>query len=535
MVTDCKSLGTAYQKPLEEIKNRRVMKMFLDVSHLNLVFKHIPGVLNSTTDYRSRHPRDSWEATGEDDTQLRMRLGIRSIRAEEADLDPIDVRLENMASRASGDQDYQQMVQYIEQGTPVEEMDQDSELYAMNGERQFMGTVKMQNGFSLVVKDEEVIIPKGDRQAILEELHSTHLSSQGMKKLVRGKMTWPGMNKDIVKLYEGCNSCLINARSKPHKNNARCEVIPQSLELSFPGEKLVADFAQYGPNNLLIVKDRFSGLVRAYAMKDLTMKSATAGYLQWAHSYGFASEVRTDDGPGFRSQFSADLNKVGTRHINSSAYSPTSNGCAERGVGQVKSVLEKLGKKNVLKQELLNEIVFKINSHVSKETGSALERFFGRTMKTYLPELGKKSFDQAAAIKKRSDQQLAIAHKLGRRSADKFKTGDLVVCQNTTTGKWTVRGRIIKARSADDGSVRTFEIKTETGNVTLRNARHLRHQTKKKDVSFAMSEPRPDGAAESDSSGYDSSTSDTSHTAVTMPVPEPRRVSERLARKENRF
>merc|ERR1711895_363151 len=55
----CKKLGTAYQKPLEEIKNRRVMKMFLDVSHVNLVFKHIPGILNSTTDYRSRHPRDS--------------------------------------------------------------------------------------------------------------------------------------------------------------------------------------------------------------------------------------------------------------------------------------------------------------------------------------------------------------------------------------------------------------------------------------------------------------------------------------------
>ena len=84
-----------------------------------------------------------------------------------------------MAARAGGDQEYQQMVQYLEQGTPVEEMDQNSELYAMNGERQFMGTVKMPNGFSLVVKDEEVIIPKGDRQAILEELHSTHLSSQG--------------------------------------------------------------------------------------------------------------------------------------------------------------------------------------------------------------------------------------------------------------------------------------------------------------------------------------------------------------------
>ena len=123
VVTDCKSLGTAYQKPLEEIKNRRVMKMFLDCSHVNLVFKHIPGILNSTTDYRSRHPRDSWEATGEEDTQLRMRLGVRSVNAEAADLHPVDIRLENMAARASRDQEYQQMVQYLEQGTPVEEMD----------------------------------------------------------------------------------------------------------------------------------------------------------------------------------------------------------------------------------------------------------------------------------------------------------------------------------------------------------------------------------------------------------------------------
>ena len=80
VVTDCKSLGSSYQKPLEEITNRRVQKMFMDCQHVNLVFKHIPGVLNSTTDYRSRHPRDSWEATGEEDTQMRIRLGVRSVR-----------------------------------------------------------------------------------------------------------------------------------------------------------------------------------------------------------------------------------------------------------------------------------------------------------------------------------------------------------------------------------------------------------------------------------------------------------------------
>ena len=50
VITDCKSMGSTYAKPLEEISNRRIQKMFLDVSHVNLVFKHIPGVLNSTTE-----------------------------------------------------------------------------------------------------------------------------------------------------------------------------------------------------------------------------------------------------------------------------------------------------------------------------------------------------------------------------------------------------------------------------------------------------------------------------------------------------
>ena len=252
----------------------------------------------------------------------------------------------------------------------------------------------------------------------------------------------------------------------------------------------------------------------------------------WAHSYGLASEIRTDDGPGFRSEFTAAVNEVGTTHINSSAYNPSANGCAERGVGQIKSILEKLGKKNTLSQEFLNFVVFKMNSHESKDTGSALQRFFGRPVQTYIPSLIKKSFDQAAAIKRRSQEQLAIAQKLGRRSADVFKKDDLVVCQNSRTGKWTVRGRIIKTRTAEDGTVRTFEVKTESGTTTLRNARYIRHQTKKKDVRWAADgATKPDDAAEPDTSSSPGSSGRPGTDIVT----EQRRVSERLAARENRF
>ena len=102
-------------------------------------------------------------------------------------------------------------------------------------------------------------------------------------------------------------------------------------------------------------------------------------------------------------EFSEGCKTIPTNHIKSSAYKPASIGAAERGVGQIKSLLEKLGKKGLLTQDYLNMIVFKINSHVTRNQGSALMRFFGREVITYMPSLVKKRFDQAALIQKRSE------------------------------------------------------------------------------------------------------------------------------------
>ena len=97
----------------------------------------------------------------------------------------------------------------------------------------------------------------------------------------------------------------------------------------------------------------------------------------------------------------------------------------------------------------------------------------------------------------------------------------MVVAQNARTGKWTIRGKVTKARTAEDGTSRSFEVETETGKTTLRNSRHLRHQTKKMNVSFS---------AEVDSGNDDEASlqSDTSG-LVTNAVRGPGRVSARLA------
>ena len=92
--------------------------------------------------------------------------------------------------------------------------------------------------------------------------------------------------------------------------------------------------------------------------------------------------------------------------------------------------------------------------------------------------------DHAALIQKRSDHQMKVVKKLGRRLVDEFKIGDLVVAQNMSTSKWTIRGKVVEGRMAEDGTTRSFVVETEEGKTTLRNSRHLKHQTRKKNVRF---------------------------------------------------
>ena len=120
---------------------------------------------------------------------------------------------------------------------------------------------------------------------------------------------------------------------------------------------------------------------------------------------------------------------MGIRHCHSAAYNSQSNGAAERGVGQIKTLLQKMGRKGVMNQDELNKLVLKVNSHQTTGQSSVLERFFGRSVRTYQPELVKKKINNQQLIAKRAEMQKKTAEKLGRRSKDDFKTGDKVLCQ----------------------------------------------------------------------------------------------------------
>ena len=92
---------------------------------------------------------------------------------------------------------------------------------------------------------------------MIMELHSTHMSVEGMKKLARKKVWWPQMSRDLERIYETCTACKENSKSKNNVPGKRVEVIPSTMELGGSGELLCMEFGDYGRFNLLKIKDRF--------------------------------------------------------------------------------------------------------------------------------------------------------------------------------------------------------------------------------------------------------------------------------------
>ena len=105
-----------------------------------------------------------------------------------------------------------------------------------------------------------ILILKEARACILKELHSTHLSAEIMKNIIRGRFFWGKINKDVERIYHECEGCQREAASKVKK---KCEVIPPDLTQVAPAESISIDFAVYNNQDIMVIKDWSTGYISA--------------------------------------------------------------------------------------------------------------------------------------------------------------------------------------------------------------------------------------------------------------------------------
>ena len=89
-----------------------------------------------------------------------------------------------LAELAKEDARYTRMVHHLERGTPLNMIEQDSELRELWGDIQYVRLFYTESGPLIVKVSSIVLIPENGRKTILEELHSTHLPVElGVYKL----------------------------------------------------------------------------------------------------------------------------------------------------------------------------------------------------------------------------------------------------------------------------------------------------------------------------------------------------------------
>jgi len=180
-----------------------------------------------------------------------------------------------------------------------------------------------------------VVISPQCQQAVLQELHPTHLGMTKMKSLAQMYVWRPGLGTDIENTVRSCNECQLNQANPP-----LAPLNPWNWP-SRPCDRLHLDYAgPFQDRNFLIFIDAHSKWIEAFP----ATTPSTSVTIELLHPlFGLPETIVTDNGSCFvRAEFRHFLTLNGVKHISSVPFHPSTNGLTERTVQIVKKGLKKV-------------------------------------------------------------------------------------------------------------------------------------------------------------------------------------------------
>lgn len=306
-----------------------------------------------------------------------------------------------------------------------------------------------------------VVIPKRYQSFMLEELHQGHPGIVRTKELARSYVWWPTIDRDIERQVSACQSC-------QSQRNLPC---PAPLHPwawpTRPWERVHVDFA--GPfkgTMLLVVIDAHSKWPEVFVMKKTSAEKTISCLRDLFCRFGFPETLVSDNGPQFTStEFAEYMRSIGTRHVRTAPYHPSSNGQAERFVQSLKASLRK--SEGLPLQSALADFLLAYRNTPHTTTGEApAVLLLGRRLRTRLDAV--KPSIQATVAARQFTQTLRRGS--SKRHERHFTVGDSVKVRNFRRGEKWLPG-IILART---GPV-TYKLSVMTPRGVFQWTRHRNH------------------------------------------------------------
>ena len=334
----------------------------------------------------------------------------------------------------------------------------------------------------ILLKCNQIILPKELQNKAIEIAHQGHLGINKCKALLREKVYWPSMNKDIQNAIGSCFAC----QAIIDNPQTREPLKPSAMPIA-PWSEISTDF--HGPlpsgEKLFVIIDEYSRFPMIYIMKSTTAEVVIEKLNSTFNLFGYPDELKSDNGPLFDSRAFGDyLKSKGIYHRRITPEYPQANAKCERFmrvIGKTLKAAKIEGKpwKKELDKLLLN---YRNSPHAATGFSPSL-LFFNRNIKLGLPQFTKPvpyEFHRQAEMND-SEKQTKTKQYFDKRynvSENQINLGDTVLMKqrkrNQLSSKYKPERYEVTAKKGS-----TIYIKGHDGGSYARNSTALKKLTNK--------------------------------------------------------
>ena len=104
----------------------------------------------------------------------------------------------------------------------------------------------------LLYKNQRLIVPHSERLETLKVLHLGYYAVDKMQLMALESVNWPGINKDILKQYQSCKTCI------KHSKSQRYEPLQSHPTPELPWHTVATDLFEIKNTNYLLLVDYYS-------------------------------------------------------------------------------------------------------------------------------------------------------------------------------------------------------------------------------------------------------------------------------------
>jgi len=424
----------------------RIQRWALTLSAYHYEIRHKPGADHSNADGLSRLPVSSDVAAVPipgDVLLVFQTLQSTPVKAEQirqwTDTDPVLSRVRRNVLSGWVDSDDPELQPYQSRA---------AELSVQDG---------------CVLWGSRIVVPEKGREAVRSLLHEGHPGITRMKRLARGYVWWPGMDRALEVAVQTCVECQENQKSP-----AKAPMHPWEWP-DRPWARIHMDYA--GPikgKMILVVVDSHSKWIEAPVVNSATSQATIEKLRLIFATHGLPEVIVSDNGPAFTSEeFDAFVRGNGIKHLTSAPYHPASNGLAERAVQTVKKALRKDSGEVSLETQI-SRFLFRYRITPHSTTGVApAQLLMGRRLRSRLDLLHP---DVSVRVRQRQSYQKERHDEHCRQR--ELSEGQAVWVRNPGTGRQWFPGTISQVLHPQQ----RFRVSLEDGRVVDRHIDHVRRR-----------------------------------------------------------